>query len=417
MSDDNFSGFVRSGKSHGVSVSEHTGNAKTIRNKVSSDEQAIEARKTAFEGQSSEGTANIQNASSYSTQAKEQSVSNEESNTNRQDINQGSGVAANFKSLKTESLKDSNQKIDSSSTAVNLQKVGNDNITTNNQGIEKNKVIQDNEQKIPNGGISKDNQAVNGGALKSNMAGIGKGNISNNKQVIGNGKIAANDQIVSNGKGISTNVQVIPVDGAVTNKQAIDQPSLSPNNQCLPKDQVAPNKQATQSVENDKNSQPILNGAPTINDAKTAKTVLEDNNQGVAEQAPEINRQPLGNIGPALNMHRAPKEGAIGANRQTTDKENLADHFEVLPSETIERAEVDFGLLASDSSAAFQDTFPKINVKKLAFAPAVERPLTAQQAAQLKHDKFVQSFHGRLAGIKRGVDELNGKLDKMEKRN
>ena len=128
MSDDNFSGIIRSGKSHGVSVSEHTGNAKTTRNKVSSDEHDVEARKTAFERQSSENTANIQKASSDSTQAKEKSVSTEKSNTNWQEINQGQGVAANVKSVKTESLKENNQKIDSSSTAVNLQKVGNANI-------------------------------------------------------------------------------------------------------------------------------------------------------------------------------------------------------------------------------------------------------------------------------------------------
>lgn len=108
---------------------------------------------------------------------------------------------------------------------------------------------------------------------------------------------------------------------------------------------------------------------------------------------------------------------AQSGNRQPTDKENLDDHFEVLHLESIGRAEVDFGLSASDSSAASQDTFPKIKVKQLANVPVIERPLTAQQAAKLKHDKFVEAFHGRLAGIKRGVDELNGRLDFMEKRN
>jgi hypothetical protein len=58
----------------------------------------------------------------------------------------------------------------------------------------------------------------------------------------------------------------MPVDGLVTNKQAIDQPSLEPSNQSLPNEQVAPNKQATQLVVNDKNLQPVLNGAPTTFD-------------------------------------------------------------------------------------------------------------------------------------------------------
>ena len=416
MSEDNFSDVIRSGKSHGVSVSEHTGNAKTVRNKVSSDEHDVEARKTAFERQSSENTANIQKASSGSTQTKEQSVSTEKSNTNRQEINQGSEVAANVKSVKTESLKDNNQKIDSSSTAVNLQKVGNANITTNNQGFAKNKVIQDNDQKIPIGGISNNNQAVNGAVLKSNVEGIDKGNIATNKQNVGQGNISANDQKVPNGKGMSTNVQGIPVDGLVKNKQAIEQPSLEPNNQSLPKEQVAPNKQATQSVVNDKNLQPVLNGAPTTNDAKTQKLALEDNNQSLSEQAAEKNRQTVENQDPSLNMHRAPKDGAISANRHPTDKENLVDHFEVLPSEKIKRSEVDSGLSGSDSTSESKEIFQKIKVKQQVSPQAAERTLAAQQAAKLKHDKFVEAFHGRLAGIKRGVDELNGRLDVMEKR-
>ncbi len=196
------------------------------------------------------------------------------------------------------------------------------------------------------------------------MEGIGKGNISNNKQVVVNGQIFANDQKVPNGKGISTNVQGIPVDGLVTNKQAIDQSSLEPNNQSLPKEQVAPNKKVTKTVVNDKNLQPALNGAPITNDAKTQKLPLGENNQNLSEQAAETNRQTVKNLDPSLNMHRAPKDGAIGANRQPTDKENLDNHFEVLPSETIERAEVDFGLSVSDSSSDSKETFPKIKVKQ-----------------------------------------------------
>jgi hypothetical protein len=379
MSDDNFSGFIRSGKSHGVSVSEHTGNAKTVRNKVSSDEQEIEARKTAFEKQKFEDTANIQKASSGSVQAKEQFVSADASNANRQEINQGSVVTTNVKGVKTEVLKENNQKIDSSSAAVNLQKVGNANVTTNNQGIAKNKVIQDNDQKIPNGGISNNIKAVDGGVLKSNVQGI-------------------------------------PVDGLVTNKQDLDPSSLESNNQSLPKDLIASDKQATKTVVNDKNLQPVLNGAPTTNDARTQKLVLGDNNQSLSEQAAETNRQTLKNLDPSLNMHRAPKEGAIGANLQPTDKENLDDHFEVLPSEKIKRAEDDLGRSVADSSSESKETFAKIKIKQQVSPLAAERTLAAQQAAKQKHDKYVEAFHGRLAGIKRGVDELNGRLDVMEMR-
>ena len=68
------------------------------------------------------------------------------------------------------------------------------------------------------------------------------------------------------------------------------------------------------------------------------------------------------------------------------------------------------------SNSASQEAFPKNIVKQKASAPVADSILTAEQVAKLKHDKFVEAFHGRLAGIKRGVDELNGRLDVMEKR-
>ena len=50
MSDDEFSGFISSGKKMRVSVSEHTGNAKNPKNIVTSDEQDTLGKVLAFEG-------------------------------------------------------------------------------------------------------------------------------------------------------------------------------------------------------------------------------------------------------------------------------------------------------------------------------------------------------------------------------
>ncbi len=343
MAEEKFSGFIRSSKSHSVSVSEHTGNAKTVRNKVSSDEQVIEARKTAFEKQSAEDKANIQKVHSDDKQETRQSVAADISKTNRQETNQGQGVIANT------------------------------------QDVPIGKPIQDNVQKIPSGGISRNNQAVNIGAVTPNVQGVGKNNIATNQQNIGQGNVAANNQKVPKSNGISTNVQGVPVDGVVTNNQ------------------------------------PLLNSASPANDGKAAKLALEDNKQVIAEQALDTNLQHLENLALSLNMHRVPEDGLTATNRQPTDKENLKDHFEVLPSEKIERAEVDFGLSVPVSSSESHEIFLKIKVKQQEGAAVTDRPLTAQQAAKLKHDKYVEAFRGRLAGIKRGVDALNGRLDVMEK--
>jgi len=52
MSKDEFSGIVRSGAAHSVSVSERTGNAKTPKNIVRSDEEETLARAKAYEEKS-----------------------------------------------------------------------------------------------------------------------------------------------------------------------------------------------------------------------------------------------------------------------------------------------------------------------------------------------------------------------------
>ena len=41
---------------------------------------------------------------------------------------------------------------------------------------------------------------------------------------------------------------------------------------------------------------------------------------------------------------------------------------------------------------------------------SAKAPLTAQQAAKLKHDKSVDAFHARIASIKRNVDNINSQL-------
>ena len=416
MGEDNFSGLIRSSKSHSVSVSEHTGNAKTVRNRVTSDEQKIEDRKPVFEKQATGDHANIQKVSADSIQIKGQSVSVDYLDINLQQINQGSQTATNVQRVKAESLKDNNQKISAVNIATNLQITDRKNIAQHNQGISQKIAIQDNNQKILNDDISNKKQSVSDVARTSNLQGIGNDKIADNKQDLKQGNINAGDQKVQKGKDISTNFQDVFVDGGLTNRQAIEQSSSAFNNQSLSKVQVPSNKPSIQSLANGKNRQAIPNGMPTTNDAKTDKLDFQDNNQEVVEQVLDGNPQPIENIDASLNLHRTPKEEGVAVNRQPTDKENYKDHLEVLPSKMIERAEVDFGPAALKSSSRSEVTFSKIVVKQQVVPAVMKTALTAQQAAKLKHDKNREAFHGRLAGIKRGVDALNSRLDVMEKR-
>ena len=54
MDDDEFSGFVSSGKKMRVSVSEHTGNAKTPKNIVTSNEEETLGKARSFEAHEGE---------------------------------------------------------------------------------------------------------------------------------------------------------------------------------------------------------------------------------------------------------------------------------------------------------------------------------------------------------------------------
>jgi len=96
----------------------------------------------------------------------------------------------------------------------------------------------------------------------------------------------------------------------------------------------------------------------------------------------------------------------------------LEDHFEVLPSEKIERSTVDFGGSVSQSGTTLQSASKGTGKNQSVSAAPKAKPkqpaLTPQEAAKLKHDQFVEAFHGRLAGIKHDVDSLNHKLDDFE---
>ena len=87
------------------------------------------------------------------------------------------------------------------------------------------------------------------------------------------------------------------------------------------------------------------------------------NNQGVGENSLDTNRQPIESTVPSLNMQGAPEDEPAGVNRQPTEKENLEDHFEDLPSDKIERGHVDFGSSVSQSNVDSQQPSPTGGVK------------------------------------------------------
>ncbi len=101
-------------------------------------------------------------------------------------------------------------------------------------------------------------------------------------------------------------------------------------------------------------------------------------------------------------------------------KEHLQDHIEALPDTHVPRDTVEFSNKVIHAAVDAQGPNVALGkVAKKASSAVARAPVTSATAAQLakaKHDKFMETFHGRLAGIKHEVDEVNQKLDKFEQK-
>lgn len=428
MSDDSFSGLIRSGTSHSVSVSERTGNAKTPKNIVQSEADKAAAKKIEFEkqiaasndakkalaadlAQHDENVAggvaldlNIQSVEASSLELNTQKLAPDKAaNQNRQSIDADASSKANIQGIKKDNVD------------VNLQAIGSDNIAANLQNIPLANGIEKNVQGVVSDAITTNKQSVGSGSISTNLQGVNSDGLNETNQNVGHGNIAANMQNIPNGKSIASNVQEIPVGGIAANQQKITQAHSTSHTQSLTEDKSSPNNQGVSSRANVENHQAILNAVPDGNDEKTAKLTTKDNSQRLGENTPDRNNQPVGTTAASLNIQGAAEDGPLGSNRQPIDKENLKDHYEALPSGNIERKKVEFASTSTQSSVDLQQVLSNGVVNKQGLSTSVEFPLTAQQAAKLKHDKFADTFQGRLAGIKRNNDSLHSKLDAIEK--
>jgi hypothetical protein len=122
------------------------------------------------------------------------------------------------------------------------------------------------------------------------------------------------------------------------------------------------------------------------------------------------NQQMINQANTSANKQSVHEAGPAGVNRQPTDKENLKDHFEVLPSSTIESARVNLGNSASQVSMGTEQPSSTGKGKQDDKPAHVTAALTSQQVTKTKRDAFL----GRLAGIKRDVGSISLKLDAMD---
>lgn len=338
MNDDDFSGLVRSGSKHSVSVSEHTGNAKTPQNKVMSHEEETEALKRSFEEQA------------LAAQEEEKALA--------------AALAEHTHALD----------LPDTATDANIQ------IITGDKGIKNN-------QTVANDGAAKANlQSIPTSAPKANSQTIESETYIDNIQALSSEKAAANRQSMADDKAIDTN------------RQAIDTQAQPKNRQSISTEEALSNTQNISSPDAQDNQQLIEEGAQGLNRQPISQaSAIAPNNQAIGTPDPSLNRQGVGNG-------------------------NIQSHFEALPSDKIERKKVDFPTGDNSPSTGAPHTTAvaaeatRKPVTKLAPAPRV--PMTAQELenAKRQREKFSDAFHGRLAGIKHNVEELNERLTDFEEK-
>ena len=374
MNDDDFPNLVRSGTEHSVSVSEHSGNAKTPHNKVTSHEEETEARKHAFEekalaalkAEKALAAALAEHAPYFAPDdaAESANIQKNDGNTeakNHQVIHDDQGPSSNVQNIPTDGLNANQQLIESTTVSDNIQSLGHE------------KGVAPNVQNVPADGI------------------------------------AANKQQIEGGKGIQDRRPGVPTDTFSTNHQNIPTESISDNLQRIPTDNQP--RHQTVAVSESGNTNHLGMG----DDAKSPDNHGSER-FGVQHTAPiptdtlETNHPTIPTDTSTLNRQAISQDAPLGTNRQGIGNEKIQDHLAQVPSGTLARNKVDFPT-GSGSQPTTPPTAQPGSSSRAALTPARTQP-----APNLAHGQINDAFHGRLAGIKHDVDALNNRLTSFEEK-
>jgi hypothetical protein len=445
MKDDDFSGIVRSGAKHSVSVSERTGNAKTPKNIVTSHEEETEKRKLAFEQHEldaldaenpladnvavnllavpSAGTAkgnaqtvspgkvadnrqalasqassaeNLQSLTQDNAEANRQQIGKDTASPNRQDV-PINAMAANNQTIATDPAIAANvQNVSIDSIGANQQEVAIEVTAANRQAIATDKASEANVQNIPVDAIAANQQKIDSHAIAANQQNIPADKVSDaNRQDIPTDVVAKNLQDIPVNNG-NANQQAAPEASATPNRQTLEaDPAHGANLQALSKDDTAPNHQTIPQDGDGPNHQGIANDQRTTNDQPLPKLAQSNNKQALDEDATGVNKQtlavtpsidpnhqPVEADAPILNRQAAPEDAPPGINRQGVDHGKIEDHFEALPSEQIERAKVDFSSSIDGKSATAATPSPSPPQIKVVRPPVGKPAPTAALSPQ-----------------------------------
>jgi len=431
MNDDDFSGIVRSGAQHSVSVSEHTGNAKNPKNIVASHEEETEARKRAFEEKAlaaleaekalaaalAEHTEHVA-PNDGATDANLQKVAATKASANRQGIAGEAAAKPNVQNVSTDAFQTNKQQVNTdkiqdnlqavangSALAPNVQSVGSGTMAANPQNIAGDKAIEANRQGVPTDKLVSNVQNIPIGVVAANVQDIGSQSLAPNNQAVTQDSLGINRQGIDNAPAASANLQDLPQDDVAVNRQSLGQDGSATRRQGIPTDGTAANEQQLANLGGQNNTQALQQDS------------IADNLQAIP-QGPGIapNNQPIGTDAASLNRQAAPQDAPAGPNRQGVDNGKIESHFEQLPSGDVERQKVNF---PTGTPSGTGSDGPATSTGNKTSTPVAKprAPLTTaeqQLQAKLKREQMNEAFHGRLAGIKHNVDALNDRLTDFE---
>lgn len=374
MNDDDFPNLVRSGTEHSVSVSEHSGNAKTPHNKVTSHEEETEARKHAFEEKA------------LAALKAEKALA--------------AALAEHTPYFAPDDAADS----------ANIQKNDGNTEAKNHQVIHDDQGPSSNVQNIPTDGLNANQQLIESTTVSDNIQSLGheKGVAPNVQNVPADG-IAANKQQIEGGKGIQDRRPGVPTDTFSTNHQNIPTESISDNLQRIPTDNQPRHQTVAVSESGSTNHLGMGDDAKSPDNHGSERF-------GVQHTAPiptdtlETNHPTIPTDAPTLNQQAISRDAPLGTNRQGIGNEKIQDHLAQAPSGTLTRNKVDF-LTGSGSQPTATPTAQPASGFRAALTPARTQP-----APNLVHGQINDAFHGRLAGIKHDVDALNNRLTSFEEK-
>jgi hypothetical protein len=181
MNDDEFSGFVSSGKKMRVSVSEHTGNAKNPKNIVTSNEEETLIKVHSFEDKEAEFEPLAHNAPKEQELRLDKIVTKPAKDSKNQKPLADKAPVENLQTIKQEPSNASNQALPKTTVAAapNKQSVKTTAVKENLQSVATD-TSDDNLQSIASDAQTDNRQSVGTDALKDNRQGIPSANANDN---------------------------------------------------------------------------------------------------------------------------------------------------------------------------------------------------------------------------------------------